>query len=131
MAHLTPLFAGRVQDGKIQLADPVAWRALLQRNEGREIDLRLTRKRKVRSMSQNAYYWSCVVAMLAEYCGYEPEEMHTALKFKFLQKHEYEGLPTVQSTTDLGTVEFTEYVESCRRLAAELGVNIPDPGAVE
>ncbi len=127
----TPLFAGRVEGGRISLADPVAWRTLLQRMEGREIDLRLTLRRKVRSLSQNAYYWGCVIPLFAEYCGYDHDEMHEALKMRFLMANPDCRLPTLRSTADLTTAEFTEYIEKARRLAAEFGVNIPDPGAVE
>jgi len=53
--------------------------------------------------------------------------MHEALKWRFLQTHadqsgEFEvksswvRLPTVRSTADLDTAEFTEYIEQCRRL---------------
>jgi hypothetical protein len=38
-----------------------------------------------RSLKQNAYYWSVVVAMLADAAGYDdPEDMHDALRAKFL-----------------------------------------------
>jgi hypothetical protein len=29
------------------------------------------------------------------------------------------------------TAEFSEYIEQCRRLATDMGVAIPDPGAAE
>jgi hypothetical protein len=71
-----------------------------------------------------------VIPLMAESCGYEDEEMHDALKHQFLRDRENEkaGLVLVKSSADLNTAEFTEYVEKCRRLAAELGVVIPDPG---
>ena len=71
-----------------------------------------------------------VIPVLAERCGYEDEEMHDALKWRFLQKHDG-PMPTVRSTASLNTVEFSEYTAQCRRLAAQMGVMIPDPGAVE
>ncbi len=116
------------------MADPEAWRKLLQRHEGHEIDLRLTRKRKTRSLSANAYYWGVVVALLAEHCGYEPEEAHQALKMRFLLKignDMISTLPTVRSTADLDTVEFAAYLDQCIRLCAEMGIVVPDPGAAE
>ncbi len=127
---IAPLFSGRVQDGKIHLADPIAWRALLHRMEGKEIDLRLTKHRRVRSLSQNAFYHGVVVSMLAEHCGYENSEMHDALKMRFLRSHEDGPIPSVRSTADLDTAEFAKYLDSCIRLCAELGICVPDPGAV-
>lgn len=53
---------------------------------------------------------------MAEHCGYEPEEMHDAL---------------VRSTAKLNTAEMTEYIEQCRRLAAEMSIYIPDPNETD
>ena len=137
-----PIFRGRIENGKIHLEQREDFAGLIQRLDGSEIDLRLSKHRNVRSISQNAYYWAVVIPLLAEHCGYEDEEMHEALKWRFLQTHadqsgEFEvksswvRLPTVRSTTDLDTAEFTEYIEQCRRLGAEMGVIIPSPGFAE
>ena len=53
------------------------------------------------------------------------------MKMKFLRIHEDTDLPSVRSTAKLSTVEFAEYVEQVRRLAAEMGCYIPDPGGVD
>jgi hypothetical protein len=123
----TPLFSGKVEDGKLTLEYPGSFKAQLAKYEGREICLRLTPRRHGRTIKQNAYYWAVVIPLLAESCGYEDEELHEALKWKFLQKHDG-PLPTVRSTGTLNTLEFAEYIEQCRRLAAEMGVVIPEPG---
>lgn len=81
-----------------------------------------------RSLSQNAYYHGIVVKLIADHCGYEPEDCHQALRTRFLSEPGELGLARVRSTTELDTREFTEYVERCRQLAAEMGINIPDPG---
>jgi hypothetical protein len=126
---MEPLFRGRVERGKIVLDEPGAMRGLLARFEGKEIALRLTRWRKQRSLQANAYYWGVVIPLLAEHCGYDSEEMHDALKHRFLRdrEHEKDGLALVRSSAELDTAAFSEYVENCRRLAAELHVVIPDP----
>ena len=72
-----------------------------------------------------------MVAILGDHCGYDPEEMHLALKFKFLRKGK-EGLETVTSTTDLSTVEFESYLERIRRWASlDLNCFIPQPNEVD
>ena len=70
-----------------------------------------------------------VVQLLADHCGYEPDEIHEALKGRFLRdrKNEVSGIPKIRSSAGLTTVEFMNYIEDCRRLGAELGVVIPDP----
>ena len=139
--HPTPIFRGRIENDRICLERREDFAGLIHELNGADIDLRLSKHRNSRSISQNSYYWGVVVPLLAEHCGYEIEEMHEALKWRFLQTHagpnEFETkatwvkLPTVRSTADLDTAEFTEYIESVRRLAAEMGVSIPSPGFAE
>ena len=127
----TPIFHGKITDGRFVLDRRKEFAALKSKLEGAEIDLRLSKHRKPRSLSQNAYYWAVVIPLLAEHCGYEAEEIHDALKWQFLQAHEGGPLPTVMSTAGLDTAAFTEYIEQCRRLAASMGVVIPNPGEAE
>jgi hypothetical protein len=127
----TPVFRGRIEQGRIGLERREDFAALIARLEGTEIDLRLSKHRNARSISQNAYYWAVVIPLLAEHCGYEDEEMHAALKWRFLQKHDGGPLPTVKSTASLSTAEFTDYIERVRMLAAEMGCSIPGPGQAE
>jgi hypothetical protein len=120
-------FRGTVIDGHFRPDSPGEFKAVLAKLEGKDIAVRLVRFRESRTLSQNGYYWAVVVPMFAECCGYDDEEMHNALKMRFLMKHDG-PMPTVRSTTSLDTKEFTDYIESCRRLAAEMGCVIPDPG---
>jgi hypothetical protein len=39
----TPRLPGRVKDGQLVMADPVAWRTLLARHNGREVVVTVTR----------------------------------------------------------------------------------------
>ena len=126
-----PIFRGAVQQGKLKLERPKRFAELLAKLEGAQIELVLRKYRCKRSNPQNRYYWGVVIDLLAEHCGYEPEEMHDALKQKFLQIHGDTALPTVRSTASLNTLEFTNYIESIRHLAAEMGVYIPDPNECE
>jgi hypothetical protein len=128
---LVHLFRGKVVQGKI-VFDPGETDRMtnaVKGLEGKLIELKLGKLKKIRSMSQNRYYWGVVIALFAEHVGLDAEEMHAALKMKFLQKHDG-PMETVRSTTDLSTEEFQEYLEKCKQLAAEMGVEIPDPGHV-
>ena len=125
-----PKFHGVAQKGRLVLDRRDDFAALIQKLDGCQIDITLCKHRAPRSLSQNGYYWAVVVPLLAEHCGYEREEMHEALKMKFLLVHGESAFPTLRSTTELDTAEFTEYIEQCRRLAAGYGVVIPDPGEV-
>jgi hypothetical protein len=124
------VFHGQIIAGKIVLEAPVQFDALRNKLNGQRVDVILKKQVRKRSNPANAYLWGCVYKLLAEFCGYEPEELHDAMKMKFLRIHEDTDLPSIRSTAKLNTVEFAEYVEQVRRLAAEMGCYIPDPGEV-
>ena len=127
--RLTPIFKATCQSGKLVFDDREALsRYILNLKDG-PVEVIIRRARAQRSLSQNSYYWGVVIPLLAEYCGYdEPDEMHDALKQRFLSAPIEHGLTRIRSTSHLTTTEFTDYIEKCRKLAAELGVYIPDPG---
>lgn len=99
-----------------------------------------------RSQKQNAYLFGCCYPLMADAFGYERDDMHTeCLKRHFGTKlkkvprcRDYpEGLkevPVRTTTTDengrrsvLGKMQFAEFVERVRRIAAFMDVVIPDP----
>ena len=88
--------------------------------------------KKLRSIQQNRYYWSCVVGELSQLTGYVPEEMHDILKHKFNLHTALLGNDLIEfggSTVLLNTKGFTDYIEQIRIWAAtELNCHIPDPG---
>ena len=120
-------FHGTVSNGKFHVDDRSALNRALVAFEGKPLTVTLERKRSIRSRNQNDWYWSVVIGLFAEHCGYEPDELHEALKWRFLKIHTDKGLEMCRSTTDLSTVEFTQYVDRVRQLAAEMGCVIPDP----
>ncbi len=122
-------FRGIVKKGHLILDDPSKYLVYLSGLEGQRIELILSRERHARTLSQNKYYWGVVIEILGGHFGYEPDEMHEALKFKFLKKHEDTDLITVGSTTKLSTKEFGEYLDKIMRWAAtEHQCYIPEAG---
>jgi hypothetical protein len=83
-----------------------------------------------RSLWQNSYYHGVIVRILADHFGYSPEEMHEALKFKFL-RIERPGKPTtVRSTADenFTRADAENYYSQIRTWASrEFGIYIPLP----
>lgn len=126
-----PVFRGKVEGGKLLLYDQAGFLKYRNTHEGHDVSVTVKRWRDPRSSPQNRYYWGVVVPLLADHCGYEREEMHAALKWRFLRIHDEGNLPTVQSSSALNTEEFTDYIEHVRALAAAMGVVIPDPGEAE
>jgi hypothetical protein len=118
----------RVERGRLHL-DREALAAQLQEFDDGHAIVRIARRKAHRSQQANNYYWGVVIALTADYCGYEPEEMHDAFKLKFLRSEDTDHpLPTVKSTASLTTDEFWDYIDQIKRFAAsELGVYVPDP----
>ncbi len=115
----------------VHLSPRMHERWLLTQTDDTYYNMEYVKPQKNRSAQQNKYYWGVVIPMMGEYCGYNQQEMHEALKMKFLRRDHGNGLPTVRSTTVLNTVEFNDYVEEvCRFAAMEFGLVIPDPGVV-
>jgi hypothetical protein len=126
---MKPLFHGIIKQGKLKFDAPDKFMVYLSGLEGKRFELTLEKERHARTLSQNAYYWGVVVEILRNHFGYEPEEMHEALKFKFLKKFEDSDLVTVGSTAKLSTVEFCEYIDRIMEWAAsEHQICIPTAG---
>ena len=77
-----------------------------------------------RSLDQNARYWKLVTAF-GEHVGYERDEMHQLMGYKFLRYEKIcrDGLRRtfIPSTTKLNTAEMADYQERIERLAAQQG----------
>jgi hypothetical protein len=130
---VTPIFYGRIdKTGKVQFDNALAWAQHCQSLKGASVEVTCRKQRTQRSLKQNAAYWAIVVPAIADYCGYEKDEAHEALKFRFLRKGEPDALlPTSRSTTELTVQEFEDYVRQVRQFAAEtLGLDIPEPSEV-
>jgi hypothetical protein len=90
-----------------------------------------------RSLIQNRYYFGVVVKMIANEMGDEPIIVHEILKAMFLEQVEMVKskktdtvveVRWIKSSSELSTTEFEEYLEKCRKWAAEfLQLPIPLP----
>ena len=97
------------------------------------------KQRNTRSNMQNSYYWKCIVQELAEELGYFPNEMHDALRAKFLSEYEMISINDNQiainkigSTTALNTKAFEVYTEQIRVWAlTDLGIRLILPNEYE
>jgi len=127
---VTPVFGGKVSEtGKLELWRRDLFEAHLNKLRGKFIRLILEPRKTKRSNNQNRYYWGVVVAMLAEEIGYTRDQMHDALRLKFLRVEA--DLEYTRSTTELSTKEFEAYLDDVRIWAAtDLGTVIPLPNEV-
>lgn len=131
---MNPIHQATISEGKLRFENPNRWVVALAKLEGKAVEVVVRKRRSQRTESQNRYYWAVVIEILASHCGYTSEEMHEALKVKFLSDHQEDerGLLKVGSTAALSTDEFIKYTNRVVIWAAkELGVFIPDPGQME
>ncbi len=100
---------------------------------GTKIDLVLRKHEEQCSPAQRGYYWGVIIKLISEHTGYEPDEVHDILKWKFLKiVDEKTGLEIARSTESLNTKERETYHEQCRRWAqVVLDVSIPLPNEVD
>ena len=115
-------------DGRLSFDDAAAFAKVRSLLRGQFVQVLIEPKRKPRSLAENGYYWGVVIQLLCEWSGYSRDEMHDALREKFLAAYdEGRGLSKLSSTADLDTAGFEKYLSDIRQWASEQGVFIPLP----
>lgn len=127
---MIPIFTGIVVNGNFE-SDKKSFSDYIRTFNNHRVEVIIRKPKTSRSTLQNSYYFGVVVEILAKELGYDKDEIHEILKYKFLQSNAM-GMPYVKSTTKLSTGEFEDYLEKIRRWAAEfLNINIPLPNECE
>jgi hypothetical protein len=99
---------GKVEKGRLRLHNETQFSVALARLEGKYVEVSVRKRRSQRSTNQNSYYHGVVVSMLSEFLGYEKDEMHIILRFKFLRQVSEKGIETATSTTKLSTADMED-----------------------
>ena len=130
-------FHGRVKEGKLRVYAPKDLNKRVERLNGKEVTVTIQEKLNNRTTKQNSYYWAVVdmIAGTIREAGQNItiDEVHELLKSKFNTKEvSYKGNKLHdlgESTTDLNTAEFNEYILKIKVWCLEfLSLEIPDPG---
>ena len=91
--------------------------------------------KKLRSTSQNRYYWGVVLSALADHTGYDDVQLHELMKKKFNLQTGTIGNKIEDwggSTTNLNTKDFSDYIEKIRVWAnVEMECHIPEAGEMD
>lgn len=83
-----------------------------------------------RSLNQSALYWKWI-HLIANDTGNDPDDVHEAMKTKYLPPIERLGSMIRPSTTKLSTVEMSAYMDRVYAFAtSELGLILPVPEAM-
>ncbi|WGQ15613.1 hypothetical protein [Sphingobacterium faecium] len=137
------VYFGSVKDGALKIRNRNALALDLLSLEGKEIEIRIVKKKKTRSNNQNRYYWGVIIPIVKQGlidAGYPREKIsnsevvHDILKNMFCEKEELINYDTGEililspSTTSNSTTQMMDYFEDIKRWCAEnLGIYIPDP----
>lgn len=132
MSHQPQWIADVNPSGKLTFEHPREAMRHLRGLAGKRIACTFKEWKPQRSDPQNKYWWGVVVAILADHCGYTNDEMHDALKYKFLRDSAEGPLVKVRGTSTLTTAEFTRLIDDVRLWSeTDLGCYIPAPNESE
>ena len=128
---MNPVLYGKVEKGKLVLDYPEQLVVRLASLEGKRVEVIVRKETKTRTSQQNRYLFGVVYAIISDCTGYDPEQVHDAMKVKFASKHLDNGLVITERTSKMTTERMTQYIDDIKRWAAEfLGCYIPDAGEV-
>lgn len=123
-------FWAEVANGQLKIKNRKAFDDYLASLTG-DVVVAVGKHRKPRSIDQNGWYWGCILKLMSEVTGHTEKELHEAMKQRFNCKAITVGkqvVPIPGTTSDMNTMEFSEYCERVRAFAAaELNLVIPDP----
>ena len=133
------IFLGKVVDGRLKIVRESDFKEAVRSFDGKEVQIVIEKKKKARSLLQNAYYFAVCIPMVREGLkdtGWKlsKEDTHEFLKDKFLFKevvNENTGeLKNIKiGSSELTTVQFMDYIADIQQFASEyLSINIPEPG---
>ena len=116
------------RDGEVTMDKDFSFMCSLLRNG--EYKVSITRKTKPRTISQNSLMWVWYTCM-EEATGKPKEDFHDYYKSKYLSRDVAVGNKWYRvpgSTTDLNTLQMTNYLEKVKADAAtEFGITLPLP----
>lgn len=116
------------QNGEVKMDKSFDYMTSLLRNG--EYVVKIVRKTKPRTISQNSLMWMWYKCM-EDVTGQRKEDFHDYYKAKFLSRCVAIGQRWVNvtgSTTDLNTLQMTDYLEKVKADAAtEFGIRLPLP----
>ena len=128
---MNPVLYGKVERGKLVLDYPEQLVVRLASLEGKRVEVIVRKETKTRTSQQNRYLFGVVYAIISDCTGYDPEQVHDAMKVKFASQHLDNGLVITERTSKMTTERMTQYIDDIKRWAAEfLGLYIPDAGEI-
>ena len=114
---MNALLYGKVSKGKLVLDYPEKLVVTLASLEGRRVEVIVRKETNTRTNQQNRYLWGIVYAIISDNTGYDPEQVHDAMKVKFASQHLDNGLVITERTSKMTTERMTRYIDDIKRWA--------------
>jgi len=120
---------GKIINRKLTLNNERSFKDKLIEFEGKEVEIRIKVRTNNRSKEQNSLYWKWI-NILSNETGFQVEEMHELVKYKFLQRNvvNNDGVEEVilKSTTTLTVSEFNKFMNEVLYWSNDtLNINLP------
>jgi hypothetical protein len=134
MSAPVPVFTGCVTEaGVLKLDQRARFLAYAESFAGQRVEVTIRRRKEQRTSRQNRYLFGVVYPVIAEFTGYDVDELHEALAMRFLRIEDcpITGAPRRKRTPKTNTAEFAAYVDQVIRFGVGLGLYIPAPGEAE
>ena len=121
---------GKIEKGKIIFDDKAKFlNSIAKMEDGIKIVLEVREAKDVRTNSQNRLWWKWMEIISSE-LGYEKQEIHDILKYKFLLREEMmdgEIHQNLKSTTTLTKIEFNKLTQDVFFWANDtFNINLPN-----
>jgi hypothetical protein len=129
---MNPVFEAKTDGRTLTFETPVRLQNYLFNLKGKKLEVVVRKQRSQRSNNQNNYLWGVVYKLISDATGYEVDEVHDIIKFKFLRKKNNYGMDYVKSTAKMNTTEMEEYLDKVRKWSeVELNCKIPMPNEID
>ena len=139
---MTPIFLAKVEHNRLKLENTEQFSLWCGQFEGKDVQIIVKKKTRKRTSgqvdelgNQNGYYWSVVLPLSAKTLGYTDKEMHEVFMTEYAPYHIVEfknkKITVKIRTSEMDTIQFTEYVKTIRQVMAEMNCIIPDPNKIK
>jgi hypothetical protein len=123
----SPIFTAIVKGGMILVDRRDEFKALKDSFEGRKVEVILRPRRRACTWRTHKYYRGVVLPVISAGLGDTELETHPTLKSLIIPVNVEAVTLKPRSTADLCQAEFNEYIFHCQRIAANCGIQVPEP----
>ena len=130
---MTPRFGAIMREGLPRLLAKQSYIEHCRKyKDGTNVWVTCQKAKSTRTIQQNRYLFGVVYKMIADFTGYDTDDIHEYCKDRFGGKKVIVDKPVSISTTKYTTEEMAEYLDKIKQWSAEfLNLYIPDPNEVE